>query len=115
MAADHHFRPQPDALAGEQIVSDLLDLPYDMAVRIGKSSTPAAFQKHAHVHVLLVPVKNTDHGHLRDGFVRAMLARLKIATSAGTLNDEQAEVGLYWTATYIAADSTARTGCCHGN
>lgn len=57
---------------GEGLVSYLLDQPYDVSVRI-------------------VPTRNTDHSHLRDGFVRAMLARMKQATSAGQLTDEQAE------------------------
>lgn len=57
---------------GEAIVASLLDAPYDTTIRI-------------------VPVKNTDHSHLRDGFVRAMLARLKAATAAKTISDEEAE------------------------
>ncbi|KAK9894287.1 hypothetical protein P389DRAFT_105518 [Cystobasidium minutum MCA 4210] len=57
---------------GEKLVAYILDQPYDVAVRI-------------------VPTRNTDHSHLRDGFVRAMLARMKQATSSKQITDEQAE------------------------
>lgn len=88
---------QPEAQGGEQLVSKLLELPYDVAVRIGKPGLlqllfgmTADLKLHAPINP--VPVKNTDHGHLRDGFVRAMLARMKIASSAGSLNDSDSEV-----------------------
>merc|ERR1712093_900000 len=57
---------------GEILVASLLDMPYDMAIRI-------------------VPVKNTDHSHLRDGFVRAMMARLSLASKNGSISSEEAE------------------------
>ncbi|KAL7005279.1 poly(A)-binding protein binding protein [Cystobasidiomycetes sp. EMM_F5] len=41
--------------------------------------------------VRIVPVKNTDFGHLRDGFVRAMLARLNFATKSQAISEAQAE------------------------
>ncbi|KAK1922431.1 chalcone-flavanone isomerase-domain-containing protein [Papiliotrema laurentii] len=58
--------------SGETLVRNLLDRPVSCAVRI-------------------VPVRNTDFGHLRDGFTRAIAARQKIARSAGQLTDADEE------------------------
>lgn len=79
---------------GEELVSYILDQPYDVSVRIGKRqafvSPFVAFRLSETLHPS-VPTRNTDHSHLRDGFVRAMLARMKQATSSRQITDEQAE------------------------
>lgn len=36
-----------------------------------------------------VPVRNTDFGHLRDGFIRAVQARMKVVQ----IDAEEAQVG----------------------
>ncbi|TIA90826.1 hypothetical protein E3P99_01411 [Wallemia hederae] len=51
---------QSDELVGEKLMEKVISSPYTFAVRI-------------------VPVRNTDFGHLRDGFVRAVQARMKTA------------------------------------
>ena len=58
----------------EETMSRLLDLPMDAAIRI-------------------VPVRSTDFGHLRDGFYRSLLIRLKLAGQKGSLFPEQARRG----------------------
>lgn len=81
---------------GEKLISYILDQPYDVSVRIGmtallsRSVLKSSDLIPSH-YSSTVPTRNTDHSHLRDGFVRAMLARMKQATSAKTLSDEQAE------------------------
>ncbi|KAK8843440.1 hypothetical protein IAR55_007097 [Kwoniella newhampshirensis] len=55
-------------LSGEGLIRSLLDRPIACAVRI-------------------VPNRNTDFGHLRDAFTRALVARQKIARTAGTLTE----------------------------
>ncbi|RXK37137.1 hypothetical protein M231_05588 [Tremella mesenterica] len=55
-------------LSGEGLVRTLLDSGATCAVRI-------------------VPVRNTDFGHLRDGFTRALTARQKLARKSGQLTD----------------------------
>ncbi|WVR09188.1 hypothetical protein IAU60_006250 [Kwoniella sp. DSM 27419] len=59
-------------LSGEALMGKLFDKPVAVAVRI-------------------VPNRNTDFGHLRDAFTRALTARQKIARTQGTLSeaDEQ--------------------------
>ncbi|RSH78888.1 uncharacterized protein EHS24_001811 [Apiotrichum porosum] len=52
--------------AGEGMIQALLDSPADVAVRI-------------------VPFRNTDFSHLRDGFTRTLLARQKIQRQQGLL------------------------------
>ncbi|TIB18716.1 hypothetical protein E3P92_00561 [Wallemia ichthyophaga] len=49
---------QDSDMVGEKLMERLITSPYTFAVRI-------------------VPVRNTDFGHLRDGFVRAVQARMK--------------------------------------
>lgn len=62
---------QPDS-AVDELVDRLLTSPAGIAVRI-------------------VPVRNTDFGHLRDGFTRTLLARQKEARKAGLLSPEDDE------------------------
>lgn len=62
---------QPEASVAE-LVDKLLASPAGLAVRI-------------------VPVRNTDFAHLRDGFTRTLLARQKDARKAGLLSPEQDE------------------------
>lgn len=61
----------PDASVDE-LVDRLLTAPAGIAVRI-------------------VPVRNTDFGHLRDGFTRTLLARQKEARRAGLLTPAEDE------------------------
>lgn len=67
VATDSDSRGPPQ-LAGEALMRAMLDQPVTCAVRI-------------------VPVRNTDFGHLRDGFIRALIARQKIARTNGELNE----------------------------
>lgn len=39
-----------------------------------------------------VPTRSTSYTHLRDGFVKTMLARVKLAKDRGTLSQEQEHV-----------------------
>ncbi|WWD06472.1 hypothetical protein V865_004562 [Kwoniella europaea PYCC6329] len=55
-------------LSGEELMKNLFDRPVAVAVRI-------------------VPNRNTDFGHLRDAFTRALQARQKLARSKGELTD----------------------------
>ncbi|WWD21035.1 hypothetical protein CI109_105516 [Kwoniella shandongensis] len=55
-------------LSGEALMRSLLDRPIACAVRI-------------------VPNRNTDFGHLRDAFTRALTARQKLARAAGSLSE----------------------------
>jgi hypothetical protein len=57
-------------LSGEALMANLLDTGARCAIRI-------------------VPVRNTDFSHLRDGFTRAVQARQKIARTAKKLSDEE--------------------------
>ncbi|WWC73246.1 uncharacterized protein I206_107212 [Kwoniella pini CBS 10737] len=59
-------------LSGEELMKNLFDRPVAIAVRI-------------------VPNRNTDFGHLRDAFTRALQARQRLARTKGelTLEDEQ--------------------------
>jgi hypothetical protein len=56
-------------LSGEALISNLLDTGAKCALRI-------------------VPVRNTDFSHLRDGFTRAVQARQKIARTSKSLSEE---------------------------
>ncbi|WVW79059.1 hypothetical protein I302_101022 [Kwoniella bestiolae CBS 10118] len=56
-------------LSGEGLMKNLFDRPVAVAVRI-------------------VPNRNTDFGHLRDAFTRALQARQKLARSKGELTDD---------------------------
>ncbi|WVQ93354.1 hypothetical protein IAU59_000422 [Kwoniella sp. CBS 9459] len=56
-------------LSGEKLMENLFEKPVVLAVRI-------------------VPNRNTDFGHLRDAFTRALTARQKLARSRGSLTDE---------------------------
>ncbi|WWC64182.1 uncharacterized protein I303_106790 [Kwoniella dejecticola CBS 10117] len=56
-------------LSGEDLMRNLFDRPVAAAVRI-------------------VPNRNTDFGHLRDAFTRALQARQKLARSKGQLSNE---------------------------
>lgn len=40
----------------------------------------------------VVPVRSTSHTHLRDGFVRAIQARIKLARDSGYLTPEEEDV-----------------------
>ncbi|KAK6904568.1 hypothetical protein I203_105384 [Kwoniella mangroviensis CBS 8507] len=64
-ASDPLNAPQ---LSGEELMKNLFDRPVAIAVRI-------------------VPNRNTDFGHLRDAFTRALQARQKLARSKGELTD----------------------------
>lgn len=57
-------------LSGEALISNLLDTGARCAIRI-------------------VPTRNTDFSHLRDGFTRAVQARQKIARNAKKMSDEE--------------------------
>ncbi|CAD6564305.1 MAG: hypothetical protein CYPHOPRED_003250 [Cyphobasidiales sp. Tagirdzhanova-0007] len=65
-------KQKPKIGAEEAFIAQMLEMPYDTAIRI-------------------VPVKNTAHSHLRDGFVRALLARIQSARKAGQLTLEEEE------------------------
>jgi hypothetical protein len=56
-------------LTGEALINNLLDTGVRCALRI-------------------VPVRNTDFSHLRDGFTRAVQARQKIARNSKSLTEE---------------------------
>jgi hypothetical protein len=56
-------------LTGEALIANLLDTGAKCAIRI-------------------VPVRNTDFSHLRDGFTRAVQARQKLARAAKQLTEE---------------------------
>lgn len=71
-------------LRGEALMASILDLPTPCAVRIG-TYLPIIFADH------LVPTRNTDFAHLRDGFTRAIQARQKLARSAKLLTDADEE------------------------
>ncbi|KAJ9126788.1 hypothetical protein QFC24_001820 [Naganishia onofrii] len=60
-------------LVGEELMEKLLSQPINCAIRI-------------------VPTRNTDFGHLRDGFTRALLARQKRAAQDGKIKPEDEEV-----------------------
>ncbi|KAI9636495.1 chalcone-flavanone isomerase-domain-containing protein [Dioszegia hungarica] len=64
--------PASSALQGEALMASLLDQPVACAVRI-------------------VPTRNTDFAHLRDGFTRAIQARQKLARVGGRLTDAEEE------------------------
>lgn len=59
-------------LVGEELMEKLLSQPINCAIRI-------------------VPTRNTDFGHLRDGFTRALLARQKRAAQDGKIKPEDEE------------------------
>ncbi|OCF44917.1 hypothetical protein I317_01196 [Kwoniella heveanensis CBS 569] len=56
-------------LSGEKLMENLFERPVAVAVRI-------------------VPNRNTDFGHLRDAFTRALTARQKLARSRGQLTED---------------------------
>lgn len=56
-------------LSGETLISNLLDTGTRCALRI-------------------VPVRNTDFAHLRDGFTRAVQARQKMARKSNSITEE---------------------------
>ncbi|ORY75626.1 chalcone-flavanone isomerase-domain-containing protein [Leucosporidium creatinivorum] len=45
----------------------------------------------ADVSVMIVPLRNTNLPHLRDGFSRALVARMKLPHVSGALSEEQSE------------------------
>lgn len=67
-------------------MESLLSSPYTFSVRIGA----LIFSPIVYSHISAVPVRNTDFGHLRDGFIRAVQARMK-ATQLGA---EESQVGV---------------------
>lgn len=54
-------------------------------------ATNRVFLKADHRISRLVPTRNTDFGHLRDGFVRALSARQKSALKSTSLSTEQSD------------------------
>ncbi|EIW66902.1 hypothetical protein TREMEDRAFT_64756 [Tremella mesenterica DSM 1558] len=72
-------------LSGEGLVRTLLDSGATCAVRIGKQSLNPDIRENSSCET--VPVRNTDFGHLRDGFTRALTARQKLARKSGQLTD----------------------------
>ncbi|KEI36723.1 uncharacterized protein L969DRAFT_54397 [Mixia osmundae IAM 14324] len=71
---DTIVRPSRDinALEGEALIASLLDEPVDFVVRI-------------------VPTRNTDGSHMRDGFFRSIQARLKLAERSGRIDEATAD------------------------
>ncbi|WRT68901.1 uncharacterized protein IL334_005883 [Kwoniella shivajii] len=54
----------------------------------GESLMKELFEKPVVVAVRIVPNRNTDFGHLRDAFTRALQARQKLARNQGLLTDD---------------------------
>lgn len=104
------YDPAQMATEGEKLVQSVLDVPTAMAIRIGEyrgtrwgvvlttavcgssrpsrhSSPPMMSYSHA------VPVRNTDFNHLRDGFTRTLLQRLKEARVEGKVTEKD-EIGI---------------------
>lgn len=62
-------------MTGEALIANFLDTGAKCAIRI-------------------VPVRNTDFSHLRDGFTRAVQARQKLARASKSINEEdEARIG----------------------
>ncbi|KNZ46508.1 chalcone-flavanone isomerase [Puccinia sorghi] len=66
-----HTQPQ-NQIRGEALFRNLLAAP-------------------AHFAIQITPVRNTDFTHLRDGFCRALTARLKLASQNGTISEPELE------------------------
>jgi len=64
-------------------------------LKIAKSATPE--EKIDHISrntacvIRIIPTRSTSYNHLRDGFMRALLARMKLSHSRGTITEEEEE------------------------
>ena len=85
----------PDRLVGEQLIETLLEKA-DVAVVI--SASPPTPRPSVFLHeltlgpLLAVPLRNTSLPHLRDGFSRALVARMKVPRVSDAFTDTMNEV-----------------------
>ncbi|KAH0838526.1 hypothetical protein J3R83DRAFT_6845 [Lanmaoa asiatica] len=57
-------------------------------LRIGEIIPESISSSSTYPYIPIVPTRNTSYTHLRDGFVRALTARLQLAKSRRTLSAE---------------------------
>lgn len=72
-----------EQIGNDTLISALLQAS-DCAIRIGTSGLPYS-------QLIAVPVRGTDLAHLRDGWVRAIQARQKLARKSASITTEQDE------------------------
>jgi len=64
-------------------------------LKISKSATPEEKINHIVRNtacvIRIIPTRSTSYSHLRDGFMRALLARMKVSHARGTITEEEEE------------------------